>query len=189
MNRSVGSNPTMSVMREYQLKWLHRFVRETQCFFFGHKWVHSRRKRTEWWNGDDSLHGSDVPYGVRKISGNHLFEDIAWWTVKCTRCREKVRRMDSGVSWGYQTWYKRLYHSICYGFFGTTGIVWHLQEVWKDRKKHPLWLTLLGIPLSVNSSLAGSVVHWWITSPGFIPSSWWSWMHEIQHWWYGKLDN
>lgn len=61
---------------------------ETICFFIGHNWKSSWRKKD---NADELMEADyeSLPYRMRQ-SGNAYFEHSEGWTYKCRRCRLKI---------------------------------------------------------------------------------------------------
>lgn len=122
---------------KYPLNRWHSAGRETMCFFFGHKWKGSNSVHTQWYDMDDN----DVPYGIRRSSGNHWWENVAWWNHKCVRCRRKEHQ-NCNYS-GHQPWYKEQYWAIKDGFrhawFMFSFTVWPEKEEYFPEKKQPLW--------------------------------------------------
>lgn len=125
---------------KYPLNSWHMAGRETLCYFFGHKWKHSPRRETQYYG----MGRDEVPYSFQKSTGNYMWEDIAWWSYRCTRCREK-HRTDSG--WPHTPWYKQEYWAIQDGFrhawFYFTFSIWPELHEYFPKVKAPLWKRVL----------------------------------------------
>ncbi len=77
-------------------------LREICCYFFGHNWKSSwRRRRDINWETPEE----EVSYALRQ-SGNQFFEYSLGWRYKCRRCREQTR----GDAWN--PWYKVYFWAI-----------------------------------------------------------------------------
>jgi hypothetical protein len=158
-------------------RWLNLWL-ETVCFTLGHRWVHSPSRKTEWWGGDYDA----APYVLRKRSGNVLFEDVAWWTDKCTRCRYKVRP-DHGDR--HEVWHRRTRWAI--GDAANHGW-WCMTRTFKDWRRYPLWVPAVQLLMTPVCAAAQGVIHLWQFNGGGIPVSWFEWILDLQDWWYGVLD-
>jgi hypothetical protein len=86
---------------KYPLKRRHWIGRELVCFFWGHRWKLSPTRETKYFD----MTADEVPYDVRKRSRNYMWETVAWWGAKCTRCRIKLRDSSAAnVVWYRATW-------------------------------------------------------------------------------------
>jgi hypothetical protein len=146
---------------KYPLNNWHMAGRETICFFFGHKWKTSKSVHTKWWDLFDQEKEQEIPYGVRKSVGNYLFEDLAWWSNKCTRCRKKERR-DACV-WPHQPWYKCQYWAIRDAWqnskFMFTFTLWPEIHEYTPEKKASLWKR---IPVAIVLWFLGGFSQYWV---------------------------
>lgn len=127
------------------------------CFFFGHKWKQSPRKETQYYDKDFE----EVPYSYRKSTGNYMFENVAWWSQKCTRCRQKDR--EDSNNWGHQPWYKNQYwaikDAIHHSWFMFTFTLWPEHHEYYPEKKKPLWKR---IPAAIAIWFIAGFSQYWI---------------------------
>src|SRR5690348_11350031 len=118
------------------LKWHHEMARELTCCIVGHKWKVTPRRKTQYYDMDKH----EVPYAYRKSTGNYMWENVAWWSAKCTRCRLKTRE------WPYQPFHFDLFLALRIGIksiFSALGSVF----IWEDAR---LWRKFVfGIPTAV----------------------------------------
>lgn len=156
---------------DYPLTKWQIFWRETICFFTGHKWKHSPRRQTKYYDAPDT-----VPYGLHKETGNALFEYIAWWSGKCVRCRYKARRNEM-----WDPWYKTQY----WAFRGAwSDFKWHSKYSFFETETPLPWnLGAIVIPMACVSALKTYLIHF-----ERLPWSWWMWLADIEYWYYSKID-
>lgn len=128
---------------KYPLNRWHRAERQLMCFFFGHKWKCSPFRETQYWG----MEKKDVPYAYRKSTGNYMFENIAWWSSKCVRCRRINRHSD----WKLGPWYRTLYYGIINGFSAMiTTVEVDLFRMYNGASKYeapPIWKRLVATPI------------------------------------------
>lgn len=145
---------------KHPLKLKHRIAREMTCKIKGHKWVISKRQRRPDRLYLDDIESSedyraamlnDISYLERKTSRNELWESLAWWDVKCVRCRWKKSGM-SIFPWHKDRWYqvKRFVQDVGwtskYYLMGTSG---------------PLWKKVIAVPvIAVASGIEQSWASW-----------------------------
>lgn len=159
--------------------WLNLWL-ETVCWALGHQWKHSPTRQTEWYDVDD--YDKKAPYVLRKRSGNILFEDVAWWSAKCTRCRFKVRP-DHGDP--HEVWHRRVWVGLRAGL---QSAAWHVGFVREDRFHRPWWVNALCMLMVPAHGLAQFTLHLLRFDGGGVPHTWLAWTWDVEHWWYGVLD-
>lgn len=151
----------------YPLKWFHEMGRELRCMVLGHDWKHSPTRRSPYFDMDEH----EVPYAYRKGVGrrNYMFESIASWRYKCSRCRV---RMDDA----YDSVHINFYRGVRYGFI--RGIVLF------DLSEFPMWRKILfGIPFVV---CHGLVLFWcYFDRAPLFPLTLFG---KLEAWFYSKLD-
>ena len=163
----------------YSRRWLNIW-RETVCWAIGHQWVHSPRRTTEWYGTED--YETRAPYVLRKRSGNILYEDVAWWSAKCRRCRHK-QRPDHGEP--HEVWHRILHRAVACGIQSAR---WHVESMREDRSRYPLWVHALAVPMTAISFAEQFTLHLLRFDGSGVPASWMSWVWDIQHGWYWLLD-
>ena len=164
--------------------WRESFKRQTTCFFLGHKWKYSPSRKTEWWGNDEG-----APYEVRKITGNHLFVDVAWWKAKCVRCRQKIRRDGGEIP---EVWYRTQWNGLRAAW--EFGLWWHIKANLRYNKKnrtngranYPWWVEALTFWMALNSAFAQYAVS--VLWEWDIPGSWWVWSLDLEQWYYSAHD-
>jgi hypothetical protein len=163
----------------YPLTWTHQFFRETACFLFGHKWKFSPTRHTKYFGMDNS----EVPYAIRKITGNHMWESVAWWSCKCTRCRLK-HRVDEGDA--PSVWHVKQYYAIKDAL---RTVWWHLKynfELSYGRRDFSLRMAVIeyvGPLFCLVSGLKQYLIHF-----DNLPWTWWTWLADLEWWYYRKLE-
>jgi len=94
-------------------KWYKNVGRQLYCFFLGHKWKSSWKRRVEYRELIKQDYMS-LPYTHRE-SGNPYWEWSASWKHKCHRCRLST----SGNVWN--PWWKDLYTGLFFSIDSTWG--------------------------------------------------------------------
>jgi hypothetical protein len=162
---------------KYPLKWRHWFLRQTACYFAGHKWKWSPTRKTQYYE----MAQEDVPYDYRvgEGRGNYMWEHIAKWDRKCKRCRKEQRDM-----WPSDVWYKNIWH----GMRGWWLMVkWTLKDFFDPKERTwvtiPRWYQYVLLPLDLFCELIEQIG---MQFDG--PSSWWTWAADIQYWCYEQYD-
>lgn len=95
---------------KYPINQFRMALREIYCWFFGHKWKYSWRRRAD----ADFYSDYDTLSYAQRQSGNAYFEHSTGWHVKCRYCR-RTERNDGWHPW-YKDWYRAISSSI-YSFF------------------------------------------------------------------------
>lgn len=160
---------------KHPLAWRYRLLRETTCFFLGHKWHGSPICKTQYYGADVK----DVPYNLRKSSGNYMWEYVAWWSAKCTRCRDKVRQPAEA----HHVWYKNQYWAIRAAIYKFS---WHLSDEFEcTGSGNPISWHLK--PLQFLMACVSALLQY-LMQFETLPWTWWTWLADIEYWWYGKLE-
>src|SRR6185312_706552 len=120
---------------KYPLKQHHWIGRELICYFFGHKWKHSKSVKTEYYG----MNKKDVPYSYRKSTGNYMWKSLASWSNKCVRCRTRLKENE----WPNHPWYKTVKWSVK-SFWECFYIA--INCLWKS-KNISLWKKIIFIPI------------------------------------------
>ena len=92
-------------------KWYREIGRELYCFFLGHTWKSSQRRRRDFDIVSKlslAQYRQLVPYARRKTL-EPLREYSAGWKYKCRRCRTRIRNEK------WNPWWKELYYAVYFG--------------------------------------------------------------------------
>lgn len=143
---------------KHPLKLRHRIARQMTCKIKGHKWAIAERRRRPDRLYFDDLEMDDydaamrnISYVERKRSGNVLWESLAWWDIKCVRCRLKTRGMST------YPWYADRYYQVK-RFFSGAG--W-TAKYYLTESSGPLWKRVIATPiLAVASGVEQSWLSW-----------------------------
>lgn len=134
---------------KYPLKWYHSAGRELICFFLGHNWKSSWRKRSDY-NIIRSLsikeYDKQISYS-RRQSGNSMFEFSEGWKNKCKRCRERTRN-----EFQWFPWWKDLYNAIRNGVHAVETNYFFFKEDFKDTRTKSVFYFLLSTPIDMLSA-------------------------------------
>jgi hypothetical protein len=152
----------------HPLKTRHWFLREMTCFLVGHKWKHSPRVPSQYYDVDDI---DSISYVERKRSRNIFYDDVAWWVYKCPRCRAKTVH-----SWPDNSWWVELAEGLRGGYL-TMKSSWR----WARVMKAPLhWRVLFSLADGIHQCvLHFEHVHAWVLD---LTTGALEWMYE-------KMDN
>jgi hypothetical protein len=156
---------------KYPLKWRHEFVRDMTCWFKGHHWTCTPRRHTEYFG----KHSDEVPYLYRRGTGlgNYMFEDVAWWSSKCRRCRIKTRE------WPWDSAHVTAIRAFKYSM---REIKWSAKYVLEETEASLIKKLLFIPPVAIISALNTFFVQF-----DRLPSSVWVGLSNCHDWLWERL--